>query len=70
MLQYVVGYIDFKSGLDFMLNPTLRNDINKALDNMQNGSLNVLKVFQENLQGLVDSVNNEVDISKLRRKDN
>jgi hypothetical protein len=54
MLQYVVGYIDFKSGLDFMLNPTLRNDINKALDNMQNGSLNVLKVFQENLQGLVD----------------
>jgi hypothetical protein len=53
-----------------MLNPTLRNDINTALDNMHNGSINVFKVFQENMQGWVDSVNYEVDIAKLRRKEN
>ncbi|MCH81662.1 TIR-NBS-LRR RCT1 resistance protein [Trifolium medium] len=46
----------------------LRNEINKELDKVQNGSLNEMREFQTNLQGWVESVNSEVDIAKLRKK--
>jgi hypothetical protein len=46
----------------------LRNEINKELDKVQNGSLNEMREFQTNLQGWVESVNSEVDVAKLRKK--
>ncbi|MCI36595.1 hypothetical protein A2U01_0057818, partial [Trifolium medium] len=44
------------------------NEINLELDNVQNGDLNELMVFQENLRSWIKEVNKIVEVSLLKKK--
>ncbi|MCI10621.1 hypothetical protein A2U01_0031715, partial [Trifolium medium] len=46
---------------------TLRNEINKDLDKIQNGDLNELMTFQKNTREWVEGVNKEFETAQLRK---
>ncbi|MCI46931.1 hypothetical protein A2U01_0068172, partial [Trifolium medium] len=47
---------------------SLRNDINKDLDRIQNGDMNELYAFQKNTREWVEGVNREFETAQLRKK--
>ncbi|MCI29951.1 hypothetical protein A2U01_0051160, partial [Trifolium medium] len=47
---------------------SLRNDINKDLDRIQNGDMDELMVFQKNTREWVEGVNKEFETAQLRKK--
>ncbi|MCI66932.1 hypothetical protein A2U01_0088190, partial [Trifolium medium] len=47
---------------------TLRNEINKDLDKIQNGDMNELIAFQKNTREWVEGVNREFETALLRKK--
>ncbi|MCI83800.1 hypothetical protein A2U01_0105076, partial [Trifolium medium] len=47
---------------------SLRNDINKDLDKIQNGDMDELMGFQKNTREWVEGVNREFETTQLRKK--
>ncbi|MCI44448.1 hypothetical protein A2U01_0065687 [Trifolium medium] len=47
---------------------SLRNDINKDLDKIQNGDMDELIVFKKNTREWVEGVNKEFETAQLQKK--
>ncbi|MCI73398.1 hypothetical protein A2U01_0094662, partial [Trifolium medium] len=47
---------------------SMRNDINKDLDRIQNGDMDELMIFQKNTKEWVEGVNREFETAQLRKK--